>query len=272
MRSWLLTLLALAIGFAGGWLTRAILVPATSNFPALGPTTASEAPLRPAPSPATVPPATSAPKREPVDSAISLAVSRAALLRGLRQAGMSVHGPIFSAKGLTPNAASLLGLSSTEFESVNAAYLEAGRTIDDIRAKSVTAERSPDGNKLLVHVPAIDVATSRGIYDRFQNTLATTLGPERLALLSEVAGEQIPQSFQNFGLNDVSYDVNLQAQPRTILRNGRELPLINYERRFSDPTGSRGTSQSMGTFSDVNREDPLLAPFIPPELRVPAEP
>jgi hypothetical protein len=252
---------ALILGFCLGWFLRpgakhaapasSVPAPIGSLSPATGttPSSAASAPL----------PTSSSVKDPGVASQ-----NRIETLRWLRRSGAPVHIHAFARNGFSPALVKILGLSPAESTRLNDAAIDAQQRIDDARQARVSTSTSEDGQMLTVDVPAIDAATSREIYDRLLGTLKSTLGPERSELFNELTGESFESGFDQFGLNNIRYELTLNP---TYPETGAPAH-FEYKRHSVDPTGlSRGSSGSNVSVAQIDKYDPILGRFVPTQLR-----
>jgi len=63
-----------------------------------------------------------------------------------------------------------------------------GRVSHPVAEPASTSHTSNDGKTLILDVPAVEVSTSRAIYDRFLETLKATLGADRYAAFNALSG------------------------------------------------------------------------------------
>jgi hypothetical protein len=112
------------------------------------------------------------------------------------------------------------------------------------------------------------VATSRATYDRLLGTLKSTLGPERYEVFNELSGEGFERSFDQFGLNNLRYELVLEPK----------LPFpgapahFEYKRHYLDAAGvGKGWTGSIVSLDQIEKSDPILARFIHVQLRAAEE-
>lgn len=263
MRTTLFITVALIAGFGLGWLARFATTTATALTQETKPTVSfASTPVRPTPPPA--PAATADPGPVEVDRAAT-PDNRIETLRWLRQSGVPVNLRAFSGDKFTPALGKILGLTSDETNRLNGAALEAKHALDAVRLGRASSHPSEDGRTLVVESPAIDPATSRALYEGLLGTLKTTLGPERYGLFNELTGDSFEAGFDQFGLNSLRYEIVLQSKPPP----AGNLPYLEYKRHYVDPTGaSQGWSDSTVSIAHIEKNDPILAHFIPPKLKV----
>ncbi len=172
--------------------------------------------------------------------------------------------PLFTGNHITDGVSKILNLTEAEKTRIISAAYESKAQLDRARAASAKAHLSPDGASLLVDLPALDPGTSGAIYDQFVGTLGATLGPDRLELFNEVAGENFEQSFDRFGLNPIRYELTLQP----IYPEGSQQPIVEFKRHYVDATGnSTGWTTSQLSLADLDRSDPILAQHLPAQLK-----
>ena len=256
MPRFLIVIAALALGFSLGWLThgptdRTVTLP--GSVAASGPAAAT---------PAEVPPRPSAPV-EPASRATDSRDDRRAkieTLKWLRESGAPVHVQVFLGEEFNEGLAKMLGLNEAEKARLTQAAYSTKSQLEAARAATAVARQSPDGTALIVEVPALDVATSGAIYDRFRESLESTLGPDRVDILNELAGEALERSFDRFGLNAVRYEV---TPPRSL--DGTPSRFVEYKRHFVDATGSStGWTTGRVLAGEMGKTDALLAKVLPP--------
>jgi len=248
-----------AIGFAIGWLARA------PNSPRL-----PEAELR---TPSVLPTAARPPaqpgRSQPAKASIAEAETtgglpdRVATLRWLKSAGVQLSGHTFNRNGIDAVLKKLLGLTDAEEAALVAMWRDAEREMLQLRLGSGSSRTSEDGTTLWVDFPGIDPARTGQIYDKLVGGIRSTITPDQLALFNEYAGENFERLLDRYGLNNVRYEVNFSTQTAA-----SGAALINFKRHYVDPSDmSSGWSSSTLTFEQISRLEPLLAPFLPPNLK-----
>ena len=169
--------------------------------------------------------------------------------------------PINGAYGFDTQMAIMLGLKPDEYDRLNAAIRQTQQQLNDLAIQAATAHLSPDGKTLQVTVPSL-AAGGDALYSSLLNTFAQVLGPDRFQVFNALAGDTFDTSFDRFGLNPTSYVLTLQP-----LAPAAGPPLYQVTRNYTDATGkSRGWSNSTYRLPDLQKDLPVLAHFLPPEL------
>lgn len=177
-------------------------------------------------------------------------------LRWQRSVGASPNVLPFIGNEVNPQFAAILDLSEAQAARLRAAAMTAQQQIDQLRNLRATSHFSSDHKQLIVDLPGLDPAASRSIYDQFNAQLSATLDPDRLALATEIAGENMERLFDRFGLNAIRYELTLESSATL---NGS--PIFEYKRSFVDVAGGNGWGTSNTTLEQMRKSDPSLARF-----------
>ena len=233
MRSVLLGLISLVLGFSLGWFLR----PKTSAPEAPGTTGPGDVP------------------------------SHLEAVRWLKKAGFVLNIQPMTEDRLAPQVIRLMNLTPAEATALAAMSRDTRQEIDAARLAGATSHISDDGRILVVDVPAIAAAASSALHDRYIGSLKVTLGHERFALLNELMVEGFEQAYGRFGLDAVRYEINRTP----VVHVPDEPPYVEYKfYRFDAHGDSHGWSSRRVNFPQIEDSDPILAAFFPRELRSPA--
>lgn len=259
MRTTFLIAFTLVVGFVLGWVAHPAAKPASPGTPAPAPTL-PRAPTEAMPAPPTV--------NAPVAGASvaarnELYRNRAETVRWLRRSGAHTLFQVLAHDGFSPAFAKVLELAPDEMARLNGVVLGTKRELDTARLALATSRTSEDGKTLIVDVPAVDVPTSRAAYDRLLETLRSTLGPERYDVFSELGGEVFERGFDQYGLNNVRYELVLQP----VFSVGSTAPHYEYKRHHLDAMGAgKGWNGNTVSMADIEKNDPILAHFLQSKL------
>ncbi|MEN9401925.1 MAG: hypothetical protein RL091_628 [Verrucomicrobiota bacterium] len=264
MRPFLLIACSLVGGFAAGWFahtSQPAVTPATVTVQHPIVNTATETTgLR---VPTTTLTATEAPNSDPRIS------RRTQAIRELTQVGFIMYCPAFSGDSFSPQLTQLLNLTVDESSRLALAAQEAKRDLDAARLARAISHASDDGKTLIVEVPSLDVSTSRAIYDRLLNTVSATLGAERVELFSELTGESFEAGFEQFGLLGLRYEFSLTP---SFAAEGLGAHYDIQQHRLTPMGGTLASTSGRVTVSFIEKNVPILAHFIPSELRTKKQP
>lgn len=114
--------------------------------------------------------------------------------RGLAQVGLSI---LDSDGELSSGFVELFGLSPVEQAELRRAVNEARNACDALTAANATLTRKEDGSVEVSVAPFPEQGA--GLYDQLFRSFEQTLGPERHAALSVLAGSQVEEAFELFG-------------------------------------------------------------------------
>jgi hypothetical protein len=264
MRTSLLVTWSLLIGFAAGWFAHARME---------SPSPATPPPQRQIASPATdntalpaKPSATTGTATQKPDDPIG---RRTQAIRELSRLGLNSQIAAFSGDKFSPQLGKALSLTPDESSRLALAAQEAKRAIDAARLARASSRVSEDGKTLIVESPSVDVAASRAIYDRLLDTVKSTLDRERFELFNELTGDSFDRGFEQFGLQSYRYEMELTP----ILIPERAGDHLNFKRHILNYNGvSVGWSGSRLNYPGIEKHAPVLAHFIPSELRPKQQP
>lgn len=191
---------------------------------------------------------------------VPLGSQRAETLRWLAEAGYRSHLNVFSGSQVNPTLIRLLDLRADETARLTAARARAKQEIAATRATGAKSSLSPDGSHLIVEMPALDPALSGPVYDRFVAELEATIGPDRLGLFRQLAGESVERDLDRFGLNGVRYEVDLRTTPQQ-----QNEGFFDFKKSYRDATGTEsGSSTGQYSLAKLREEYPDVARFLPP--------
>ncbi|SPE51349.1 conserved exported hypothetical protein [Verrucomicrobia bacterium] len=122
----------------------------------------------------------------------------------------------FSAQGLNPHLAMLLGMSDEEVAAVNDSYSGFVQGVREVEAARVQRVEPPvrddeDGCMVVARLPVL-TPEIEPLRERWEQSLAQTLGADRADILRENAQRFFDQDMDQLG-----------AEPREFLRNGNNL-------------------------------------------------
>ena len=165
---------------------------------------------------------------------------------------------------LDPGFIEMYGLSDAEAASLNASLVAAYTRMTQLALDSATAQTDDENKKLIVHVPPFPIEGGV-VHDQVFAAFKATLGPERYEAFNVLSANGVEASFGAFGLNDITYTMNLV--PSGAGRKG-DSP---YEilMKYSAVNGTAGTSGSTLPASMIADYFPVLAHFVPPALMPP---
>jgi hypothetical protein len=256
MRTLLLGLFLLTVGFCFGWFGRP-LVPSSATVSPRAAATAGSAETPVPISAGVTDPRAGADRPAPPTSKLKSESERLQAVRLLKRAGLPIDQHYFGEK-LSPTLIAVLELSAAEVTTLETFNLETKNAIEAARAARADARPSADGKTLWIEVPPLNTAQSAGFFDRLQQTYANVLGAERYQLLNEIHGAGIERAFDHYGLSPVRYELNLQ--PKSVLP-GRG-PLFEFKRHIVDATGASSSwTGSTLTYDDITRSHPTIARF-----------
>lgn len=263
MRTPLFTAIALFVGFGLGWVSRS----ATKT------TLPYEEKSAQPPAATTV---QTSPTRTPLPAATALPAAgtsgpypgstyhnRTETVRWLRRSGAPIYFSVLNGEAFSPDFGKALDLTPDEMTRLNDVVLDTKHELDAARLAHTTTHTSEDGKTLIVDVPTVDVSASRAAYDRLLETLKSTLGPERYEMFNELGGEDFERGFDQFGLNNVRYELVLQP----VFPAAGTAPHYEYKRYFLDATGNgTGWGGSTMSIAQIEKYDPILARFLQSKL------
>lgn len=153
----------------------------------------------------------------------------------------------------------MLGLSSDEVDRLNQAIKFSKQQISEIQIRTATSSMDADGKTLSIKIPPLQ-ADSASIYAELLAKFKQTLGPERYQMFNEMSGDSFDRSFDRFGLNPLTYEVNLKGEVRP---DGSTV----YPYKISgNDVGSPGSSYSQSgssTMKDLQETYPIFLRFLP---------
>ncbi len=191
----------------------------------------------------------------------STAQSRLDAAMWLHQHGL-LHVVSFMEGGqLSPAFVKLFDLQPAEVNLLNRVFSDVRSKVETLTIANAQAELSPDGSRLIVQIPSLPVE-SRALYNEMLQAFDAALGPERSAQFQTLAGSHLDAAFGGFGLDPVTYEINLVSQSQ--MADGR--PIYEVRRSHTSADGSGfARSESQLTEADLRRAFPLLSRFLPPD-------
>jgi hypothetical protein len=249
--------LALIVGLAGGyWLGRRDLPPAPVDTRPFAPTrtTKQEAVIRPSPFAATQPTA-----------GIHVSGDTIGFLRALealRKKGVLSFGiQIFGGDGkLSAGARELFKITDAEAAVLDQATAAARQRLAEIEASVASAKNNPDSGQLVITVPPYPELGGK-VYDDVTGQFRDTLGPERNALMQEIARNQIESNMGGFGLAErtitLERKTDSSGQEMIVMQDAKQATtgLINGR------TSEGWSSQSGGQFPNRDQLMTHLGPL-----------
>lgn len=196
--------LALAVGFVGGWLvasrrtTESVTAPPAARAPLR---VLVAGPGRPtAPAPSVAPAATTVTTRSNADFIHRMADLRK---RGRLSWGIQILTP---QGDLDPGMRELLQITNAEARVINASLERAQARLKALEDSVGSARVDPSTGELVVDFPAFPEQGGK-VFDDLMGVLQSTLGPERMALMQELSPQMLDLSLGGFGLQTKSISI-----------------------------------------------------------------
>ena len=150
----------------------------------------------------------------------------------------------------------LLGVTPAELEQLDVATKNTKKSLDDLAIHAASRRVSDDGKTLIVTVPSLS-AESGALYTNLISTVKQVLGPERYQLFDDLSGEIFDRSFDQFGLNPLTYELTLKP-----VSTAGGVATYSFKRSYVDAANSGNFGWSSGTTSSAY-PDPFLMHFLP---------
>lgn len=184
-------------------------------------------------------------------------------LDSLKEAGTYLSILPFVGDRINATFILMFDLTKDEVSQLEGALAVSTREYREMQSQAATGGLSADGQKLIVKVPPTP-EVGGAIYNRLLNSFTTVLGSDRLVLFNAISRDTFDRSYDSFGLNTVTYEVDLTpAEGSTEQRK-----IYNLVHSYVAPNGvNKGYGTSRTGLQELKAKFPMVLKFLPPEFK-----